>query len=622
MERRLTAILAADVVGYSRLMGANEVGTLTALKECRAAIVEPEVQSRGGRIFKLVGDGILAEFPSVVNAVESACAIQQGLQQRNCDIPDDRRIELRIGINLGDVIIDEGDVYGDGVNVAARIESAAIPGGIAVSQAVRDHVGNRLDLHFRDRGEQRLKNIEVPVRLFDVVTGGGPASGAKANDASAAPEPKPSIAVMPFTNMSGDPEQEYFSDGICEDVITDLSRISGLFVVGRNSSFAYKGKSVSLPVAAAELGVRYLLEGSVRKAAERVRVTAQLIDGGSGGHLWADRYDRDLTDIFAIQDEITQKIVEQLRVRLLPEERPSQPTENVEAYSHYLNGRHYAHRLTRASLRKAVQLYGRAIELDPGFARAHAALASAEAYGKAFFSFETPLESIIQSADRALELDANLAEAHAARGQALHLANRHDEADAEFVRALELDPDSYEAHLAFGKSSVVRGAPDRAAPHFQRALEIRPNDYISPLLLAQVLRSMGRSDEAAPYERLGVERAAAALDREPDEARPAHMGACALASLGEFDRAREWMARAIAIDPDDSMLRYNCVCLSAQLGDIDEALGHLEIFVPLAGREHEAWITQDPDMDPLRGHPRFEELLSRIGEKGRRESAS
>lgn len=300
MERRLSAIMAADVVGYSRLMGANEVGTLIALKTCRAEAIEPAVKSSAGRIFKLVGDGVLAEFASVVNAVECATTIQRALRERNEDVPDDRRIELRIGINLGDVIIDDDDIYGDGVNIAARIEGVARPGGIAVSQSVRDHVGNRLDVAFQDRGDQQLKNIAGAVRIYDVLSKEAAASVEPAGRTAKPNGSRPSIAVLPFNNMSGDPEQEYFSDGICEDIITDLSRIAGLFVVGRNSSFAYKAKAISLTAVAAELGVNYLLEGSVRRSGQRIRVTAQLIDGASGGHLWADRHDRDLTEIFAI----------------------------------------------------------------------------------------------------------------------------------------------------------------------------------------------------------------------------------------------------------------------------------------------------------------------------------
>ena len=328
--------MAADVVGYSRLMGANEVGTLTSLKTHRAELIDPAIAEHQGRIVKLTGDGMLVEFPSVVSAVDCAAEVQRGMRHRNIEVAEERRIEFRIGINLGDVIVDDDDIFGDGVNVAARLESVAKAGGVAVSQSVRDNVGHRLDLQFEDIGAQQLKNIEFPVRVYNVLFGDSPALPKNGAQNDAADADKPSIAVLPFNNMSGDPEQEYFSDGISEDIITDLSKISALFVVGRNTSFGYKGMSPHLQSVAADLGVKYLLEGSVRKAGQKVRVNAQLIDGSNGGHLWADRYDRDLTDIFAIQDEITHSIVEQLKIRLLPKERKAisqAPTANVEAYN-------------------------------------------------------------------------------------------------------------------------------------------------------------------------------------------------------------------------------------------------------------------------------------------------
>src|SRR5947209_5340180 len=332
MERRLTAILAADVVGYSRLMGANETGTLAALKTLQTDFVDGKIAEHQGRIVKLTGDGMLVEFPSVVNAVACAAEIQRGIRKRNAGVPKDHRIEFRMGVNVGDVIVQGEDIFGDGVNVAARLESIAPVGGITVSQAVRDHIGKRLNLVFEDMGERRLKNIESPIRVYSISLD-RPSTRETENAASPAREERPSIAVLPFINMSGDPEQEYFSDGITEDIITDLSKVSGLFVVARNTAFTFKGKHVDVQEVAKRLGVNFIMEGSVRKAGARVRVTVQLINGKDTGHLWADRYDRDLTDIFAIQDEITHAIVEQLKVKLLPQEKKSigqTPTGNVE----------------------------------------------------------------------------------------------------------------------------------------------------------------------------------------------------------------------------------------------------------------------------------------------------
>src|SRR6476661_336929 len=381
MERRLTAILAADVVGYSRLMGANESGTLAALDTLRAEFINPKVSEHQGRTVKLTGDGMLVEFPSVVNAVACATELQRGIRKRNAGVPQDQRIEFRMGVNLGDVIVEGGDIFGDGVNVAARLESIAPVGGITVSQSVCDHVGNRLGLTFEDMGERRLKNIERPIRVYTISID---TLSQSPDRASAPAEEKPSIAVLPFNNMSGDPEQEYFSDGITEDIITDLSKVSALFVVARNTAFTYKGKHVDVQEVAKRLGVNFILEGSVRKAGARVRVTGQLINGKDSGHVWADRYDRDLTDIFAIQDEITHAIVEQLKVKLLPQEKKSisqAPTDNVEAYTYYLRGRQFLQRRsTKAYYELARRMFAKAVELDPLYARAYAGIADCDSF--------------------------------------------------------------------------------------------------------------------------------------------------------------------------------------------------------------------------------------------------
>src|SRR5262249_4728254 len=373
MERRLTAILAADVVGYSRLMSVDEAGTLAALKQIRSDVLEAKIAQHQGRIVKLTGDGILAEFPSVVNAVACAAEIQQNLRKRLGETSPDRRVEFRVGIDLADVIVEGADIYGDGVNVAVRLEGIAEPSGICVSRSVREHVGNRLPLEFEDRGEQNLKNIDRPIRVYNVLLEEPVDAGM-----SSKIESRPSIAVLPFTNMSGDPKQDYFSDGITEDIITDLSKISGLFVAARHTAFTYKGKAIKVEQVGRELGVNYILEGSVRKAATRVRVSGQLISVRNGDHLWAERYDRDLIDIFAIQDEITHAIVEQLKVRLLPQEKESieqTPTDNLEAYDYYLKGRELLYRGSISGYRAAREMFIKASELDPAYARAYAGIA-------------------------------------------------------------------------------------------------------------------------------------------------------------------------------------------------------------------------------------------------------
>jgi adenylate cyclase len=611
MERRLTAILAADVVGYSRLMGANEVGTLQSLQKHQAELIEPEIASRNGRIVKLTGDGMLVEFPSVVSAVECACALQRGMRTRNAEVPEDRRIEFRIGINLGDVIVEGDDLFGDGVNVAARLESIASPGGVAVSQSVRDHVGNKLDLLFRDKGDQSLKNIAQPVRVYDVVLE-PEAAKEVSRGAGLMGADKPSIAVLPFTNMSGDPEQEYFSDGIAEDIITDLSKISGLFVVGRNTSFTYKGMSLQLQKVATDLGVKFLLEGSVRKAGQKVRVTAQLIDGPSGGHLWADRYDRDLTDIFAIQDDITHSIVDQLKVRLVPAERQiigQAPTDNVEAYTYYLKARQYFHNSTKWFLGLARQMFAKAIELDPMFARAYSGLALASTRLAGWFGEPIPTDEILAIAGKAIVLAPDLAEAHAAQGEALSASGRRKEAEAAFDRALDLDPNSFEGNLFYGRHMVRWGEAERSVAYFIRATEVQPEDCQAPLLLEQTLRGLGRSEDGSPYAQMGLKRAEEALRKFPESSRPAQLGATALAGMGDRERAIQWMDRALAVDPDDPHIRYNAACMWAQLGEPDRALDLLEKWATHSGMENRDWMMHDPDLDGIRDHPRYPHML-------------
>jgi adenylate cyclase len=620
LERRLSAILAADVVGYSRLMGANEVGTLTSLKGHRADLIDPTIAGHQGRIVKLTGDGMLVEFPSVVSAVECAAEVQREMRERNADIPEDRRIEFRIGINLGDVIVDDDDIFGDGVNVASRLESVAKPGGVAVSASVRENVGNKLDLVFEDMGDQALKNIEFPVRAFNVVLGdSAQPKGANAAEAEVSDADKPSIAVLPFNNMSGDAEQEYFSDGISEDIITDLSKISGLFVIGRNTSFGYKGMSPHLQTVASDLGVKFLLEGSVRKAGQRVRVNAQLIDGSNGGHVWADRYDRDLTDIFAIQDEITQSIVEQLKIRLLPKEKKAitqAPTANVEAYNYYLKGRQFSHNFTKSFLFLAREMFAKAVEVDPNYARAYAGMASCNSRLKTWHKVPIDPNEILSIAAKALELDPNLAEAYAAQGESLNASGRKDDAESAFERALDLDPNLFEGHLFYARFNVVQGKLEQAAEHYVRALEIQPDDCQAPLLLEQVLRSLGRRDEGIPYLRMGVKRAEAAMELHPESSRPAQLGACALAMLGEKEKAQKWLERVMIIDPDDNGARYNAACTYVLLGEPDRAIDLLGLWVKDAGFEQKSWFLHDADLDTIRDHPRYPALLEQVEQIG------
>ena len=426
---------------------------------------------------------------------------------------------------------------------------------------------------------------------------------------------RPSIVVLPFNNMSGDPEQEYFSDGITEDIITDLSKVSGLFVVARNTAFTYKGKAVKVQDVGKELAVSFVLEGSVRKAGSRVRVTGQLINGKDGGHVWADRFDRDLIDIFAIQDEITHAIVEQLKVKLLPQEKKSiaqAPTDNIEAYTYYLRGRQFLQRHSKSYYQLARRMFGKAVELDPMYARAHAGIADCDSFLALQYHEGVAIDSILARSAQALALDAGVAEAHASRGLALSLAQRYVEAMGEFEQAMRLDPNSFEAHYFYGRACFAQNRLEQAAALFERAAELKPDDYQSVAFLTMIYRSIGREREIEAAARKAVERAEQELTVHPENPRPAYLGANCLLAIGEHDRAMEWLSRALAIDPDDIMTQYNVACMYTKLRDFDRAFDLLERVLPHANHETKSWIKVDSDLDGLRSLPRYQKVLELI----------
>ena len=444
VERRLAAILAADVVGYSRLMGEDEAGTLATLKAVRTEVIEPLIAAHRGRVVKLMGDGLLAEFQSAVDAVECAVAWQGGLGQRQGETP----LRFRIGINLGDIIIDDGDLYGDGVNIAARLEGLASPGGIALSQVVHDQVNGKVDASLEDTGEHTVKNIAKPIRVYRVRLD-GPTAETGSETAAPAPSEKPSIAVLPFTNMSGDPEQQYFSDGITEDIITELSRFTTLEVVARNSTFVYRDQAVDVSEVGRKLGARYLLEGSLRKAGNRIRLTAQLIDVKTGKHVWAERYDRELEDIFAIQDELVHAIVATLAGRLREADAKRslmKPPDSLAAYDCYLRALELDRKYEIESSLEGLELAKKAIELDPNFARAHAMLAT----------------SIVTIGW--FQIDSS--------------QSHEDEVLRIAKTAVSLDPQDSFCHWALGLVYIERGELDLARDALERALSLNPHDAL------------------------------------------------------------------------------------------------------------------------------------------------
>ena len=476
-ERRLAAVVAADMVGYSRLMEVDEAGTLARLKTHRIELIDPAIAKNRGRIIKTTGDGMLVEFHSVVDAVICCADIQRRMARRNADISPARSIQFRFGINLGDVIVEDNDIFGDGVNVAARLETLADPGGICVSAAVRDQIGERLeDVVFEDLGEQNVKNIARPIRVYRVrleENAGNAAEGAKDAEVASASPKKPSIAVLPLANMSGDPEQEFFADGLNEDIITELSRFHDLFVISRNSTFVYKGKAVKVQDVAREFGVDYVLEGSVRKAGDRVRVTVQLIDAETDRHIWAERYDRQLEDVFAIQDEMTRAIVATLqgRVEAARHDRAKRkPTDNMEAYECVLAAKVLHHRSTKTDNEQAQQLLDRALTLDPNYAHAHA--------WKACVLGQTWVY------DWCADRDATFREVA-----------------SELEVSLGLDDNDSDVHRILAAVNLNRDDHDRAAYHQERALALNPNYDLVVVQQGELLTWLGRPEEGIDWIR-------------------------------------------------------------------------------------------------------------------------
>jgi adenylate cyclase len=553
-RQRLTAILAADVAGFSRLMSEDERATVAELEACRALFRE-RIVMHAGRVVDTAGDSVLAVFDSVLDAVACAVAVQGALRAHNDPLPEARRMLYRVGVNLGDVITrPDGTVYGDGVNIAARIQSLAEPGSVAVAGSVHDSVAGKLGLAFADLGAQEVKNIVRPVRVFRVAPA---AAAARAKGQGAAPArerpDKPSIAVLPFNNMSGDPEQEHFADGITEDIITELSRFRELFVISRNSSFKYKGKAVEVQKFAAELGVQYVVEGSVRKAGKRVRITVQLIDAETDHHLWAERYDRDLEDIFAIQDEVTSSIVAVLpgRVEAAAHDRVARKiTGNMAAYECVLTGKRLHHRSRREDNAAALKLLQRAIDLDPGYAHAHAwnACVLGQAWGYGWCEDRNAIEKIIVE---------------------------------EASTALALDDNDSDVHRILAAIAVTRHEFEKATHHQDRALRLNPNDDLVVVQQGEILTWLGRADEGIdwilkamrlnPYHperfwgHLGRAYFVARRYREaieafqhiaaPDYGGHAFLAGCH-AQLGEAPAAQEHMRRVLAQVPGFSIDRY------------------------------------------------------------------
>jgi len=510
-QRRLAAILAADVAGYSRLMAADEAGTLARLKRLRAEVIEPKIAQFHGRIVGSAGDSLLVEFASAVNAVQCAVEAQEALADRNANLPVDRRMAFRMGVNLGDVIPEDNTIHGDGVNIASRLEKLAEPGSVCIGRNIYDHVKGKLDYGYSDLGEQRVHNIPEPVQAYSVKPSKPTADtspGSSSKDLPPLPD-KPSIAVLPFENMSGDPEQEYFADGVVEEIITALSRIRWLFVIARNSSFTYKGRAVDVKQIGRELGIRYVLEGSVRKAGNRVGITGQLIDVSTGAHIWADRFDGELANIFDLQDQVTASVVGAIAPKLEQaemERAKRKPTESLDAYDHYLRGLAAVHQWSREGNNAALSHFKRAIELDPNFASAFGMAARCYSQRTGFgwvIDRKQEIADAERLARRAEELGKDDAVALATAGLALVIVvGEVDDGAALIDRALSLNPNLAWAWLFSGLARISLGEPEVAIEHTARAMRLSPQDpqiYAMQFTAAAAHFFAGRPNEALSW---------------------------------------------------------------------------------------------------------------------------
>jgi adenylate cyclase len=612
LPHHLAALWFADIAGYSSRVVEDERGALQ-LVEILQALSRSTVQRHEGRVVKFLGDAVLAEFPSTEMAVRAAAVLSKEYAKQS--VKTGRAHHLRIGVHLGDVAVDaDGDLYGDGVNAAARIEAAVDPGQVVVSEDVWRQIRGREGFRFEPFGNRNLKgvgSIDLYVVTLDESLA---AMEEKIQSGEQGKEKIRSIAVLPFADLSAERDQEHFSDGVAEEILNALSKVPGLHVPARTSCFAFRGATVDAREIGKRLGVEALLDGSIRKAGKRVRISVQLVDTNNGYQLWSERFDREIEDIFAIQDEIARSVLESLGLALTEREefrflKPS--TTNIEAYEFYLRGRKLYHKWTRQSVKFARQMFERAVKVDPDFAAAWAGLANA--YVDLFRWSQKPrdLEKAKSASENALKLNPNSAEAHVSAGQALAIQRRFTEAANAFERAIKEDPTVYEAYYLYGRAMVESGEVEKAVKLFEKAQHVRPDDYESHTLQAQALTELGREDEARHANQAAVECIEKHLELNPDEARAYSLGASVLIRLGQNERSKQWTQQAMTLAPADPLVLYNAACNWALLGESDHALDGLERAIE-AGVAVGDWIKHDPDFANLRGDPRFQAIVKRI----------
>src|SRR5215470_9924488 len=572
-----------------------------------------------GRVVKFIGDAVLAEFPSTELAVCAAAVLSKEYAERSAGTG--RAHNLRIGVHVADVAVgSDGDLYGDGVNAAARVQEAAEPGEVVLSEDVWRQLRGRTEFQFESLGNRSLKGVG-PIGLYLVAlkapatTRQPPSGGSKT--AQPAEEKKGrirSIAVLPFADLSPQHDQEYFSDGVAEEILNALTKVAGLHVPARTSCFAFRGKSVDAREIGKRLGVETLLDGSIRKAGNRLRIMVQLVETQNGYHLWSERFDREIEDIFVIQDEIARSVLDALGLSLTQREerrflKPS--TTNVQAYEFYLRGRKLFQTWTRQNMEFARQMFARAVAIDSEFALAWAGLAKTYVDLYRWGRNSRDLQEAQRTSAHALELDPNLAEAHVAIGQALAIQRRFEDAAAEFEKAIELDPTSFDAYYFYARSSFEAGDLEKAVQLFEKAHRSRPEDYQATALRALTLHELHRADEAREADQQAVRLVNKYLEVNPNEARAYSLGANSLARLGEREHSTQWSEQSVALAPNDPVILYNAACNLAQLGEHDRALDRLERALE-AGVAVGDWIKHDPDFEDLREHPRFQAIVNRI----------
>jgi adenylate cyclase len=596
--RQLAAIMFTDIVGYTALMGSDEQKAFELLEKNRQ-LQKPIIEEFNGKFIKELGDGILSSFNTVSDAVYAAVKIQEKANAA-------KDFQLRIGIHLGDVIFENDDVFGDGVNIASRIQAIANPGGIYISEAVYNSVSNKKTIRARFVKEESLKNVKHTIKIYEVLS-----EQNRPTNGTQHARPAKSIAVLPFVNMSNDPEQEYFCDGISEEIINALAQLNNLRVIARTSAFSFKDKNIDVREIGKTLDVSTLLEGSVRKSGNRLRITTQLVNVADGSHVWSNRYDREMQDIFSIQDDIAENVATSLRGFLTSEEKEAirRPETVVQAYEYFLKGRQLFHQL---ALKDSIQYFEKALELDPEYALGYAGLADTHAWLYEWEGAEnSDLEAAKRNSKRALTLAPTLSESHSSHGFVLSLFKRYEEAEKEFKEAIRLNSNSYDAYYYYARSCFARGRIRESADLFLKASEVRQEDFQSTLLGGQALRML-QDPKAQEVFADGIKRLRKRLKLDPDDRRALSLGSAYIWETGDKEEGLEWMNRALELYPHDAGVLINGACFFAKAGDKEKALDILEIAIE-KGYGNKDWIEHDSDYDSLRDEPRFKRLIEKLG---------